>query len=234
MNSRVDTERICGRYRNRGQQRHLAAGQAVHLAPVAAGDRLAQRRGGPLIGQLEQALGVQRGGERHLDLDGGLPRAGQGGQPLAGDHVQDGDRSASGPGPVSKVIRQDPVELPFQPVRLGLCGAGSRGGGPSCRCRATACSVTVARSRSISLRATASPAASAVMPVRPRRPQPIQGALPGGAADVHHRGPVHLPLRRSFALGGLARQHRHEHFVLFRRCQVPPGPGNSSRSDRTR
>ena len=124
MNSRVVSERICGPLSLIGQQqRDLPAGGGLgDPVAVAAGDRGAQRRGGPLVGGLEQALGVQGGEERGLDLGGGLLRAGERGQPLAGDHVQDRDRGAPGPGPVGEVVGPDPVGLPFQPVWPGRAG----------------------------------------------------------------------------------------------------------------
>jgi hypothetical protein len=92
-------------------------GQLAHRVAVAVEQCLAQRVGGAGVGGVEQVLGCQGGGDGHLDLDRGLLGADQGGDLLAGHHVDDGQRGAARGGEVGEVIGPDPVGFPPQPVR---------------------------------------------------------------------------------------------------------------------
>ena len=66
--------------------------------------------------QLEQALGFDGGLEDDLDLGGGLFDGHERVDPLARDHVDDGEHDASGVGEVGGVVDPDPVRFPDQPV----------------------------------------------------------------------------------------------------------------------
>ena len=74
---------------------------------------LAGLDGGP------QALGVEGFGEDDLDLGGGLLGGDEGGEPFAGDDVQDGVGDPAGSGEVGYVVDPDLVAFPLDPVRQG-------------------------------------------------------------------------------------------------------------------
>ena len=105
-NSRVVTDFICGQLSEMASSSGICPSPARpctwSFSPLAIAARSASVA--PLVGLIQQVLGVQRGEEAGLDLGRGLLRAGEGGQPLAGDHVQDGDRGAPGAGPVGEVV----------------------------------------------------------------------------------------------------------------------------------
>lgn len=100
------------------QQRQLAGGgESFEGVGVPAG------QGGPEFGaavrvrSLQQALQPQGEGEGDLDLGGGFLGGHDGGQPLAGHHVEHGHGGAAGAGEMGEVVRPDVVRLPDQPVR---------------------------------------------------------------------------------------------------------------------
>ena len=74
---------------------------------------LAGLDGGP------QAFGVEGLCEDDLDLGGGLLGGEVGGEPFAGDDVEDGVGDPAGSGEVGYVVDPDLVAFPFDPVRQG-------------------------------------------------------------------------------------------------------------------
>src|SRR5258708_28984606 len=110
-NSRVVTDFTCGPLSEMASSSGICPSPARpctwSFSPLAIAARSASVA--PLVGLIQQVLGVQRGEEAGLDLGRGLLRAGEGGQPLAGDHVQDGDRRAPGAGPVGEVVGHTPL-----------------------------------------------------------------------------------------------------------------------------
>ena len=74
---------------------------------------LAGLDGGP------QALGVEGLCEDDLYLGGGLLGGDEGGEPFAGDDVEDGVGDPAGSGEMGDVINPDLVAPPFDPVRQG-------------------------------------------------------------------------------------------------------------------
>ena len=67
----------------------------------------------------------------NLDLGGGLLGGDEGGEPFAGDDVEDGVGDPAGSGEVGYVVDPDLVAPPFDPVRQGprrrRCALGSGG-----------------------------------------------------------------------------------------------------------
>jgi hypothetical protein len=70
---------------------------------------------------LPQALGLDGHHEEDLDLGGGLLGGGNGGDPVAGDHVLHGEGDAAGGGAVGAVVDPDVVRLVGgrHPVEVG-------------------------------------------------------------------------------------------------------------------
>ena len=66
-----------------------------------------------------QPFGVEGLCEDDLYLGGGLLGGDEGGEPFAGDDVEDGVGDPAGSGEVGYVIDPDLVALPFDPVRQG-------------------------------------------------------------------------------------------------------------------
>ena len=66
-----------------------------------------------------QPFGVEGLCENDLYLGGGLLGGDEGGEPFAGDDVEDGVGDPAGSGEVGYVIDPDLVALPFDPVRQG-------------------------------------------------------------------------------------------------------------------
>ena len=106
----------------------LPGGACSHLGAVVAHDQqdrlsgvlavagslgLASLHGGP------QALGVESVAEHDLYLGGGLLGGDKGGEPFAGDDVQDGVGDAARSGEVGDVVDPDLVAPPLDPVRQG-------------------------------------------------------------------------------------------------------------------
>ena len=88
-------------------------GSSSPVAASAGSLGLAGLDGGP------QALGVEGVGEDDLYLGGGLLGGDEGGEPFAGDDVEDGVGDPGGSGEMGDVVDPDLVALPFDPVRQG-------------------------------------------------------------------------------------------------------------------
>jgi hypothetical protein len=114
MNSRVEPEVICGPLSETASRigAGLVVGAQVDPAVVVTG-----------VDEVEQAFGVEGGGEGQFDLGGGFLDRDDRGQPFAGDQVLDDEHRHPGRGEVRRVVDPDAVGPVLDPVREWLAHA---------------------------------------------------------------------------------------------------------------